>query len=408
MQKVYFNISLLLFILFCGCESMEIVDPVQKQNFFKLYGSYYNDYMLSVKQCKDLSLLISGYMSITEEESTAYLCKSTPYGIVEWDTTFNENINSKAHDMAILSDSSSFYMVMSEYAGFDTIKLTLFEMDFSGATLSIDSTLVSGSYANSIRIAILENEQVRLYTQVEFTNIEDEVIKSAVVVHDLVDSIGLVQKVVYDFKQSIVDPIRIAHGNDNVIYLAATIREDQSSNEFTDIRVFAVASNGVSWDNNYGIRGISESCSDIIFNDNQLSITGNYKDSERQKIYLLHLDLFGARLGSDTISVYDRTSDISVNSFVLNDSNNFVFTGSIKTGIGTSDILFMETRKTGENIRYKTYGSNGEQAGESKGLSVLFLKEFNNYLLAAELEVINNKDISIMRVDRQGNWITGK
>lgn len=54
MQKVYFNISLLLFILFCGCESMEIVDPVQKQNFFKLYGSYYNDYMLSVKQCLEL------------------------------------------------------------------------------------------------------------------------------------------------------------------------------------------------------------------------------------------------------------------------------------------------------------------------------------------------------------------
>ncbi len=403
MKKSIFTIMGLLALFVLGCET-ELNTSINSQYYYKIYGTYYNDHIQSIYQLNDGSWLISGY-NIDEADSTwAFICKSNPDGMVDWDTSFNDQMNTKAFDAIYSSSGENILVATASEVNTNTCYLSVIEMGMQGdITFRMDSLIHVLSICD-LKIRQLQDGSIRLFSLV---NMEAELSgknSQFLLVHDYYRDNGIVKKVSYEIDEKTEGSIVVKNSNSNTAYVGFTFYE-KASDSYTDIRLMAINGKYITWNKTFGSNNISETCSDMIMENQGITLSGNYEDAGSYGIYMLNTDLNGNQIASSTIQFDVYSESWGINSFVLNDSNNFVFTGYLNTGIDRSDIIFLETKHDGRIVRYNRFGSQGARQGNNIGFKVMFQENINGYILAGELEPVNNSDICIFSLDREGNWV---
>jgi hypothetical protein len=408
MNKIIRLLAFCIIAVNFSCNDTELGQPEEKPYFYKLYGGYYNDHINAVKQNQDGSLLIAGYAQNGVEETWGYISKTLPTGMLDWDTTFFNNIDSKAFDVYSVENQNEYRVACSQKYTDDSTFLYLLTLSPEGIITDSVSTKILATEIQNSQIIYQNDGSIRLLSQIIRRDKTTELEFGFLIIHDLSTQGTLEEAFSMELNQEVMGKVLVQYNTEQSIYVSVTVKEktDGNSTDFTDVRVLFINDNSVIWDNDYGETGMSESCFDLKIVNNAVVIAGNYKNSETaQKIYLLTLDLEGVKISSNIIGVNNIEQDISCTAFAVNDSNNFVFCGDVKTGIGMSDILFFESKQNGDNVRKVIYGSQGASAGESVGKSIHFMSNENAYLMTGEMESINNNDICIFKLNRNGDWI---
>jgi hypothetical protein len=404
MKSRIYIITLIIALLTLGCETK--INTVSSTQFYKLYGTFHNDHMHSVYPLNG-GWLISGSYEDEADSSWAYVIKTLPNGMKEWDTAFNGNVNARAYDAlsTVISDEHKILVAVAKELPEDTCYLSVAQLNLDGSeVLTIDS-LIHASGFNNLKIRKLDNGTVRLFSQIYKVAENSTDVVSYIFVHDFTTDSGLVERVSHEIEEVVVGNI-VVETKENTSYLGYTFKENNTG--LTDVRLMCIIGNSITWNRAFGDKNSSESCSDIIIEDQGIILTGNYIDNNSTQIYLLNASFNGDQNASSTIQIDDVTEQFEIGSFTLNKSDNFVFTGKITTGVERSDIFFLETTRAGENIDdIISFGTGAKKPGSSTGLIIKYIEQNDGYILAGELEPVNNTDICLFSLDSKGSWVSG-
>lgn len=404
MKSSIFTLTLILTFFLTGCET-ELNSYVSDKYYYKLYGTFHNDHMQAIHQLNDGWLLVGSYEG-EADSSWAFVCKSLPDGMMDWDTAFNDNMNAKAYD-AIYTSGGDILVAVAKQDNENKCYLSVVEMSIEGTIDNTTDTLVNASLFKDLKIRQMGDGTIRLFSLVKLTPTSSQNELNNIFVHDYYPDSGLVENVSYEIDTRTEDEIVVTNRG-NTSYLGFTFYENEQVSDAKDIRLMAICGKYIEWNSSFGSQGVTETCSDILVEDQGLTIAGNYSDSDSYEVVVLNTDFNGYQLATTNIQFEDYAGQWGINSMTVNDSNNFVFTGEINTGVDRTDIIFLETTRAGGYIRDKRFGSFGESQGNSKGLKIKYLENSNNYILAGELAPINNTDICVFSLDRLGNWIPGE
>lgn len=399
MKRSIFNIIFILTLFTSGCET-SIQDSISSSQYYKQYGTFYDDHMYSVYPLNG-GCLISGSFEDESDSSWAYVIKTSSDGMKEWDTAFNDNTNAKAYD-ALYTSNRGILVAVGKEVNEDTCYLSVVAFEMDGIISNTTDTVISASGINDLKIRELENGTIRLFSHIYRYSENNADFNSYILVHDFYPDSGLFETVSYEIEEQSVGGIAV-ETNGNTSYLGYTFKENNSDS--TNIRLMSILGNFVSWNNSYGAKNSSETCSDIIIEEQGILLTGNYKYGNSHQIFILNSDFDGSQFVSSTIQKDDFTGQLDIGSFTINKDNNFVFAGSISTGVDRSDIVFLETTRSGENINFKTFGTEAKKPGKNTGLKIKYIEQSDSYILAGELEPVNNTNICIFSLNSKGSWI---
>lgn len=399
----------LVIFFFSTCEK-DIEDPIPQEYFFKLYGGFHNDYILSVEDLPENGLLIAGYSSVekyTLESGDAetsfwpYLCKILPTGMIDWDTLFDSNYeNSFVHHALAVSNKTSILSVISHPVSHDSTQLFLQPIAFDGTMSSPASVYIDAAKILNARIVEQNNGNVRLVVQVERTISNTS--KPYLLVYDLIGNDSLDKSLDLGFTNYPAGMIQVAYTSDDQIIVGTTVKENIAGK--TNISLLAIKDKTTNWNKPIRSESASLSCNELKLINGEIVISGNQIENDINSFFTVTANpATGDETSRISFTVEDWTLPVCT-AFTINDSNNYVYTGYIPTGIESSDIIFVEATKAGKLIRTNTYGSEEAETGKNVGKSIRYLGG-NNYLLSGELEPLTNLDICLFRLNQEGKWI---
>jgi hypothetical protein len=399
----------LVIFFFSACEK-NIEDPIPQEHFFKLYGSFHNDYILSVEDLPENGLLVAGYSSVekyTLESDNAetsfwpYLCKILPSGMIDWDTLFGSNYeNSFVHHALAVGNKTSILSVISHPVSHDSTQLFLQSLAFDGTMSSPASVYVDAAKILNARIVEQNDGGIRLVVQVERTI--SNTTKPYLLVYNLMGNDSLDKSLDMGFTNYPTGMIQVAYTSTDQIIVGTTVKENTAGK--TNISLLAIGDKTTSWNKTIRSESASLSCNELRLINGEIVITGNQIENNINSVLTVTANpADGTETSRIAFAVEDWTLPVCT-AFTINDNNNYVYTGYVPTGIERSDIIFVEATKDGKLVRTNTYGSNGKEAGKNAGRSIRYLGG-DNYLLSGELEPITNLDICLFRLNTEGNWI---
>lgn len=409
----YLKFAILALIL-TACDNITYLDdPVDREHYYKLYGSYDNDFVNSVTNYtnSDGGLMWVGYRSTLSDpdqaesdfEATPYICKVLSSGMVEWDTNqFNGYDKSIAHDLIFNSQDAEIYVSISQKISEDTMLLHLLPMTAAGEFDTTFSTPIAAQRIISANLINSSEDSLKVLVQAE--NIAFGITTTSIYVYSLTAGNVLTKSFEYSLANRLPEPAMAVYLADNTIVMTATTYENASSTGNTDVLVMNISDKDVLWKVNYGEKGVSETASDLKILDNKIVIAGNYISADGSAIHTLSIDV-NTQIGEFTQYDLPEYTDLRCNSFDQNATNNYVFTGYFTTSTDRTDIFFAEATQSGEILQHKTFGTNGEQVGENKGSEIISIDNTTDYYLVGQFEPITNIDVVIFKLDEYGSWL---
>ncbi len=407
-QTLLISYSILISLLM-ACSDIETGQPVELEYFYKLYGSFNFEYILSVEETSDGGLFISGFT--TEEEwdsklddsealTKPYMCKILPSGMVEWEPEFTDIYNyGMAQDVKVLKKNPGILSIITQAHNTDTTLMHLVRIDNAELT-KLTTIKVPAKKIPNAQIVELSNGDIRVVTQVENENSSIELFR---LINS--DSLSSFHSVAL-FEENISGRIKVLVDSDDLIVVGGSIKENPTEeNGPTDIRLIAIRGKTTFWNTKIGESEVSESCEDVKIIDGKYVVAGNRIKDNSYEILNLTFEPISGNVSDELFFEVDGIDKPICSSFVLNDSNNFAYTGYSEINDTKSDILFIEATRKGEIKKINRFGSNGIENGRNKGKSIHHSKGQNYYFLTGEMEPINNTDICLFKLNLLGEWI---
>ena len=409
MKKILLTSYTILFSILIACSDIETGQPVDLDYFYKLYGGFDNDYILSVQEMDDGGLFISGFTSeewwndevkYNEVLTRPYLCKILPTGMVDWDTVLREGYDyAMAYDIIQLKHAPEVLTAIAQAYNNDTTLLHILKVRNSVLDTMLTAK-IKAKQINNAQIVELSNGGLRIVLQLEDQN-------SLIRIYELTDNNSL-SALPFDANLQpgeISGKIKVEVASEDLIVIGATVNENNQENSTTDVRVIATFGKLTAWDRKNGGAGISETCEDIKIVDENIVVVGNQTQDGKQEFLNLTLEPTGGKITKQLTFSVDEINTPVCRSFTVNDSNNFVYTGYSVLGDKKSDIIFVEATQEGDVVRINTFGSDGKADGENKGKSIHCARGEGYYFLAGEMEPINNSDICLFKLNKFGKWV---
>ncbi len=399
----------LVIFFFSTCET-ETGDPIPQEHFFKLYGSFHNDYILSAEALPENGLLVTGYSSVekytlgsddVETSVWPYLCKILPTGMIDWDTAFDSNYDgSFVHHALSVGNNTSILSVISHVVSHDSVQLFLQPMALDGAMSAPVSVFVNAAKVLNARIVEQKDGDIRIVVQAE--RIIGNAAKPYLLVYDLIGNDSLDKSLDLGFTNYPAGMIQVACVSDDQIIVGATVKENTAGK--TNISLLAITDKTTNWNKTIRSESASLSCNELKLVNGEITICGNQIGNDANSFFTVTVNpVNGNETSRVTFTVEGWASPVCT-AFTINDSNNYVYTGYIPTGIKSSNILFVEATKDGRLVRTNIFGSEEREPGKNAGKSIRYLGG-DKYLLSGELEPKTNLDICLFRLNHEGKWI---
>lgn len=397
-------------LLFLKCETS--VEPtVDLDHFFKLYGSYHNDYILSVEEIPGAGILIAGYTSINKytlaeenDENTywPYICKINPDGMVDWDTLLDNTFENSAALHALPVDNGNRILCMySNPVNNDSVKMILQYFDMNGIMEAPVSYYVNAKRILNARIVEQDDRNIKIVAEVERK--PGTISEYYLLVFDYTGD-SLSKSFDFAFSSTPIGLTQVKYYSEDQIIVGTTISE--KNNGKTDIALISIKNKSVNWKEIISsIDGASLTCKDIKIIDNEIIVAGNQILDDIYKLLVVKVNPLNGKEKSRTVFTLDEEWNTPVcSAFTKNDSNDYVFTGYINTEASRSDIFFVEASDNGTIIGVNTFGTNGGNIGLNIGRSIHYLGN-NDYLLTGEVEPMTNVDICLFKLNKEGKWV---
>lgn len=405
MKSILQLLGVLTLAMSYSCSDVHLKDPVENRFYYKLYGSYYNEHVNRAIENENGGLYIAGY-SKANETNRAYVSRTLPDGMVDWDEIFEGVEKSVAYN--INTTAQSVYFSLSQEVTTDTSRIYLLRYDHSGNRQDSISTLVQADSIANIGV-IIDGNDVTLVTHLLREDKSTKSKEGYIFIHDASGN-ELIAEDSVKFNQKVIGKIKIQYYKENQFFLAATVHEDGKKGK-EGIRVLSVINNSVVWDKIFGETDMDESCEDFQILHETLVIAGNYEDvSGNKSIHMLFIDTEGTPIDKQSFKVLGVPDNISCASFTENNDGNYVFAGNYTVNI-TGDVvnevfMFLECLPDGTVDKLVQIGTDdASNAGSNKAKTIIYKNEVNEYLFVGELNAYNNSDICVMNLDKDGQWI---
>lgn len=410
-MKNYLSLNfLILLAVLVSCDNIELSDPVVRDHFYKLYGTYNNDFMSSIIETNDGGLLWVGYTSESIENDQAdadfnaypYICKVQPDGMVEWDTSGLLHYDACiAHDVKLVNQDSEIFVSISQKLSDDEFSVHLMPLALTGEYDTTYSISLDANRIISANIVERDDDSVRVIVQAE--HISGASTTTSLHMLKLNAQNELEETFEYVLSDQLPSQVEAIYLSDDQIIIAST-SFNQNIDDDTDVRVLNVIDQTILWEKLYGDLGVSETCSEVKIIDGKIVIAGNTTTGSDVQIHVLTIDPT-SQVGEFKLYPSSNLENPVCNSFDLNIDNNYVFTGSIETAVESSDVFFLESDIEGDELLSKTFGTGGEQDGENIGERIIAIDGSLDYFLAGRLEPINNTDVLIFKLDENASFL---
>ena len=394
-----FTISVLL-ILCNSCE--QTIEPetlVFNDYYCKLYGTYYDDLLNCVLRLDENQIATGGYYTDTyEDKQVGSIYVSDSAGMVLWKHITQTEGNSKVFDLYFDNTNQLLSAAYSLEMEDSLARVYVLQFDNVGIVQDSSSFEIEGNIIQNIQIVPQDSSSNLYLVQYQKTNITEGEIANFQDVYAENDSgsFDISYKIALDQK---LEDIKLVYHNNNEAYITATAISQLK----TSIYLGMISNRGIVWSRFYThFNDSSLSSADLIIRDNEVMIAGNISSTPQSNtsngIYLMATDLSGGEPLYKTTLDYGNNTRIT--SFAINDSGNYVFTGSEYIDLESSNALFVELSPIGEEINRTIFGKSGQNSGK-------FIEEISpgNYLLAGEMYSLNNFDMFNMKLNEEGDWV---
>lgn len=399
-----------------SCSDIEVPASVEQSHYFKFYSSYYYDYLTSVEETDDDDgLLIAGYASedaydyiedddILTTETWPYFCKILPSGMVDWDTLMTEYDSCIAHHFVSSNSQDGYLSLVSKSLGNDSTIIIFQEVSSTGEFGETISDTVSADRVVASKVVDASDGTLKVVAQLRQGETEGEM-TDVLTVYNLTNGTFDVE---YSLEMSatIDGSFQILVDDDlKQVIVGMTELEPDNDDNTTDVRVLSVDGGGIGWDMNFGNKGVSETCRDLKIVDDKVVFAGNIIEDDNVRIAISIVDMDGARQRDSIIVDSDEALGYYCNSFTINDSNNYVFTGYYydTESLETTHIFFAESSQDGTLIQHTNYG----EVEENEGRYIKYLGDGNYFLLGELTPGKGSGDLGIclFKIDESGNWV---
>lgn len=414
MKKILFHLSSITvsLSLLVSCEKSPASEFVEKEYFFKTYGTYLNEYASSIIQTPDSGLIWVGITTPLENpghtalgfNAMPYICKVSPNGNIKWQYKGLEGyINSIAHDVAIRKQSPQIITSISQKINNDSIRLHILPMHLSGECDTSISLDFKAEFLNAATIIVAPTDSIRLLVQTGHR--QGDKLASTLHLYSFSFSSGFKKTFEQFFSNGISEPVLAAYFSDENIIVAATIPEHESISGGTDVRIMNLTTKDMEWGKDFGQKGVSETASDLKILDGNIVVAGNINGSSDTVIHTLTVDSRG-QSGEFTRYTTPNFHGINCASFDVNPKGNYVFTGCVCTAPGSSDAFFIEFTKSGGVVQDDdVYGPNGLEQGKYIGKKIMARKNSPGYFIIGQAGLVTNTDVSILKINNNGSWL---
>ena len=389
-MKSFFNtITLVTVMLATSCGPVETDEIVYTGLYYKLYGTFYDDYQTSVFDCGNEEFAISGYYVTLEGTSVGSVYKTDKTGMVEWNYyTKNTYGSTKIYDVFYDSQSQGMVAICGLEIPDSVTCGYVLNLNENGVT---DSTgfIIDGRTITNMRI-IPQRSGGFIYLA-QYVSSKGDIRKAYTYTGNESGDIERSYEIVLD--QSVGDDgdIKVKYYEDDKAFITATSLTGGSTNIYLGL----LAKERIIWSRLYTANGNITSADIKIVNNNVLIAGGITETGGQRGIYFLETDLTGEKLRE---KILYAGAEYTIRSYSINDKGNYVFTGSKEKGSGSTLAFFLEVSNNDSIIHENTYG----EAGPNFGVYIQNLEGQDKYIILGEMYSLNNSDIFCMKLDKVG------
>lgn len=402
MKNLVNLVGLSALFLLASCADTLVDDSTEQSVYYKLSGTYHNDYPLSAQLCDNENILLSGYTSTDLDEQWMFISCLDAYGMVLWDSVYTDADNSKALNTILLSDAN-YLALCAQENGTDSMDITFLTLSTTGTSLDSSSFTIEASAILCGYVKEESDTSLLAFLQYSIEDPSTLAEEHYIEVYRKYASTAPEQVYTQKINGLFTGKMVSTAVENNQFYLAASVApEDESSS-----RLFVLAfENGVrTW--NYTYTDTSEvlKVSGLLLYKDTLILAGNCSESadNTPRIYTMEMNLQGQMLALNKHRLDTLPNSYTLNSFDRNASGNFVLAGDLARNDNATDILLMEINPQGKIQQMNSFGSAGENDDVNSAFKVYCSN--NYYHLIGRMESANNYDICIFKLNAAMEWL---
>lgn len=391
----------ILSLLFSACSETIIENPEDNELFYKLVGSYHDDHILSASLVKDNELLLTGYTTDQFDDKRLFVSKIDAYGMMDWTTASSEKTNSRLFDGLYLSNADQYVCFACEYLVEDTIQLSVMYFNTEGVVEDSISYQLEGDEIESAKI--IEAADQSLSVLIQYVKGTDNYLST----YKVADDLSLVSEQILPMEFH--DGIKVSELHSDAHYLTSSVTEATGERK---LWVAKLKAGFIEWWTVTDYEGQWLTGDDILIRNSRIMVLSNiHVDEDNFKGALItKISLSGEVVEQSEFDLgYDKETGYVV-SVDTDNEGNLLFVSNVSTDTGTTnnsqDIVYSLTDDSGQVIVSSSYGSHGLLNDKGNEVTrVFYLPNENMSLIIGHMDLINNIDICLLKVDHSGQWI---